>query len=638
MRPLLLPGLVLIAAVSAGAQAPVRDAVRSAVANTAVLEGVVVSADATPRPIRRARVSLTGSDGLQSAVVITDDEGRFRFDRVEPGRYTVGATKPGHLRASYGARRFDGAGTPISVMAGQTLAGLTLTLPRGGVISGTLVDHTGMPAVGVQVRAMLYRTQPNGARTPVPAGTSANDRTDDRGAYRLYGLPPGDYLIVANPQTNDGPLQNGGDIRAMTEREIREALAAAQQPSPAQTAGRSPSSVARGTATGTPRGEDPDAITVGFAPIYYPGTSTAAQAVTVTLALGEERTEVSFPLEMVRTTRIAGQLSTPSGLRPEDVQVWLLPVGDDTRGLPPSIPNRARGGEDGRFSFRAVPPGQYTLYARTGAGPITMVSGSGGDRMMVRSMSASATREAAVAGAPVYWGALDLSVSGQPVSGLVLSLQPALSLTGRITLERAGASAPSDLSAARVSLVPDASSGPAIQAAPQVTVAPDGTFTMTGVVPGRYRLNALLPTGGGSWQLKAASVGGRDAFDLPVQIESGDGGASVQVTLTTATQRVSGQLQDASGRPAPDYTILVFPADPRYWPAGSRRIRTTRPATDGRFTIANLPAGEYRIAALSDLAPDEAYDPAFLQSLRDAALPLTLVEEEQKVQDFRIGR
>ena len=69
----------------------------------------------------------------------------------------------------------------------------------------------------------------------------------------------------------------------------------------------------------------------------------------------------------------------------------------------------------------------------------------------------------------------------------------------------------------------------------------------------------------------------------------------------------------------------------------SRRIRTVRPGTDGKFTIANLPAGEYRLAALTDITPGDQTDPTFLQQLVGASIAISLADGEKKVQDIRIG-
>ena len=80
----------------------------------------------------------------------------------------------------------------------------------------------------------------------------------------------------------------------------------------------------------------------------------------------------------------------------------------------------------------------------------------------------------------------------------------------------------------------------------------------------------------------------------------------------------------------------MFPADKTYW-SSARRISTARPDTEGKFAIASLPAGDYRIAALTDIAPGEQSDPAFLEQLVPASVAFSLREGEKKVQDIRIA-
>jgi hypothetical protein len=81
----------------------------------------------------------------------------------------------------------------------------------------------------------------------------------------------------------------------------------------------------------------------------------------------------------------------------------------------------------------------------------------------------------------------------------------------------------------------------------------------------------------------------------------------------------------------------VFPADNRFWTPQARRIASTRPGTDGKFTLRGLPAGEYRMTAVTDVEPGEWYDPAFLNQLQGASIPIALKEGESKVQDVKLA-
>ena len=85
------------------------------------------------------------------------------------------------------------------------------------------------------------------------------------------------------------------------------------------------------------------------------------------------------------------------------------------------------------------------------------------------------------------------------------------------------------------------------------------------------------------------------------------------------------------------YSIVLFTTDKALWLPDARRVRAVRPATDGAFTIAGLPAGEYVIAAAEDVEPADLSDPAFLEHLLASALPMSLREGEKKRQDLRVG-
>lgn len=96
-------------------------------------------------------------------------------------------------------------------------------------------------------------------------------------------------------------------------------------------------------------------------------------------------------------------------------------------------------------------------------------------------------------------------------------------------------------------------------------------------------------------------------------------------------------IQDVTGRPTADVTIIVFPADRRYWLPQARRIASSRPGTDGRFVFRGLPAGEYRLTAVTDVEPGEWYDPAFLAQLLQVSIPVSLAEGAATVQDIKVA-
>jgi hypothetical protein len=137
--------------------------------------------------------------------------------------------------------------------------------------------------------------------------------------------------------------------------------------------------------------------------------------------------------------------------------------------------------------------------------------------------------------------------------------------------------------------------------------------------------------------LESAIVGGVDIADLPIEIRPGESLTGAVITFMDRPTELTGRLQDASGQPASDYHLVVFPADRKLWTWPSRRIRTARPANDGTFVVRDLPPGEYLIAAAYDVEPGETSDPAFLDRLAPTSMKITLAEGERKVQDIRIA-
>jgi hypothetical protein len=193
---------------------------------------------------------------------------------------------------------------------------------------------------------------------------------------------------------------------------------------------------------------------------------------------------------------------------------------------------------------------------------------------------------------------------------------------------------PADLTSIRIVLsaaTPDESGLSSVMG----QVSGDGTFTISGVAPGRYRVGVLSA---GGWRGKSVDVAGRDALDFLLDVDPERTLPPAAVTLTRRTAGLSGTLTDSAGRPAPAHTIVVFADDPGYWTPYSRRIHALRPSTDGRFSVPSLPAGSYRIVAVDDLEDGQWFDPVVLRALSGSALAITIADGELKTQDLRVAR
>ena len=170
---------------------------------------------------------------------------------------------------------------------------------------------------------------------------------------------------------------------------------------------------------------------------------------------------------------------------------------------------------------------------------------------------------------------------------------------------------------------------------PPVNARADGTFEVAGILPGAYRFSAGAP---GGWWARSAMANGRDLFDVPPEFGQSGDVTGVVVTFTDRHSDLSGALQTASGAAAPDYFVVALPADRALWQPNARRIRSTRPATDGHFSFTDLPGGEYLLAALSDFEPSDLNDEKFLEQLAPAAIKVTIVDGQKTTQDLRIAR
>jgi len=492
-----------------------------------------------------------------------------------------------------------------------------------------------LPVAGVGVSATDARTAdgagaPTSPMSPPPMSTV----TDDRGAYRLFGLMPGEYLVAASPSPG-----NDGGMGARSAAELDATLATLNQ---RQMGVTTTGAVAQAAAP------IPLAPSVSYAPIYFPGTAWYSEAVRVKVAPGEEREDVSFEVGHVRvasvTGAVAGDVPNLAAVELSLIFGGPRPGGLISTGGVTSTPPNARG----EFSFGNMPPGQYRIVARARRGATDAAKVDPGTRSFTSSGGGPAIPGAGPPSPNVdhLFAVADLEVRGVDISGVGLQLQPGGTLSGKVVFDADKAPVPADLSSIRVQLSMPGGSytamtggtrvGNALSQVNPVVPGLDGTFQFIGIGPGPYVLACQLPPNLASvWKLRSAMADGRELLDGLID------GPSVQmtgVTLTLSDRRteLSGMLQSASGQATADYYVIAFAADRAQWRPGSRRSLSARPGTDGRFTFADLPAGEYFLAALIDLDPAEWQTPAFLEQVAPAAIRIVVGEGERKVQDLRI--
>lgn len=561
------------------------------------LTGIVISADDAAAPVRSALVTLTEVTGaIPSRSTETGPDGRFAFPDLPAGRYDVSATKPAFLKASFGAARPMRMGSAVAIAAGQRVADVTLKMWRGGVITGQLMDETNRPMsnVTVTVRRLQFA---NGSST-IAAATAGSATTDNRGVYRIFGLPPGDYAVlstIAGPGRGS-PVQPTA-ARQITAEDVQRALRG------------DPRRASSGAATA------PAEAVLGYAPVYYPGTTVAVDATPVHVDAGEERSGIDFSAQLVPLAELSGVIVPPDGQTIAGLQVSIALT---ARSQPASlvVSRPASIGSDGRFTINAVAPGQYSLVARGSPRPAAADGSSG---------------------AIGWWASTQISVDGRNLSGLSLTLEAGVTISGRVVFE---GESPPPKGAIGVSVRLTPTGEPQTTDNTRITsTTSEGTFTITGVMPGSYTLSTSLIARSApftAWTFKSVSVAGGDFTDMPLTVSLGKAAEGLVVSFTDRPAAISGLCRDASNQPSSAYFIVAFPTNRALWPAGSNRIRNTRPGTDGFYLITGLPPGDYFVAAATDLAPDEWLIPSSLSRLAESAIRITLVEGQTRTQDLRV--
>ena len=153
---------------------------------TGTITGRVVNQNGQPIP--HAQIYVSAQRSLpQPRIASTDEGGNFQVKDLDALVYFLNAAAPSYINVP----REPDTPQPYYRIGDS----VTITMLKGGVITGTVTSAGGEPLVQAGVRAQMIRDA-NG-KLPASPRFPIERRTDDRGIYRIYGLPPGTYLVSA---------------------------------------------------------------------------------------------------------------------------------------------------------------------------------------------------------------------------------------------------------------------------------------------------------------------------------------------------------------------------------------------------------------------------------------------------------
>jgi hypothetical protein len=189
-------------------------------------------------------------------------------------------------------------------------------------------------------------------------------------------------------------------------------------------------------------------------------------------------------------------------------------------------------------------------------------------------------------------------------------------------------------------------------------MGPSASFTFAAVPPGLYSLRATTRVGA------AGSTPGSDMFwiDMPITISGDDVDGVVaamrpalRITgrsetpfefnhdvsdlVLTFTDRWSGISGVVQGTGAGGAMILAFTTTAQAWEnAGSspRRLKSTRANARGEFGLSSVPSGDYYVIAVPEEQASDWRDPKTLDALARQATQVSIGEGEHKRIDLQI--
>ncbi len=319
---------------------------------SAGVEGVV-SDSVTHMPLARVHVSLVsttagtnlaGTDDAYGAV--SDEAGRYAIGNMRPGTFVVRARRAGYV---YFDPQNVTATPTLTLKAGEQRVFGMAVVPEAS-IAGRVTDEFGDPVQGVAVQVVSApEAQPYGLWT-------MRAETDDRGEYRISGLPGKFYVEASIP-----PLQTSG----------------------------------------TPEIRSDGSSTSAYATTYYPGALARERGSVVEAVAGRTVTGIDIRVAHRREVKISGTVKGGNATARARVSIRVIHDGGEAE-------DEMEAGADGSFAFAGLAPGEYRLSA---------VMPSGGEALRSPVVKVTVENDDAVVTLPLTRG--EVMVGSLVVEGVV---------------------------------------------------------------------------------------------------------------------------------------------------------------------------------------------------------------------------
>jgi hypothetical protein len=596
-------GMALVTSVFAQDEGSVSKTAEARPARSMV-RGRLIFAD-SEQPLRRAIVRLRkdfNRDFLKRT--ISGKNGGFEFEAVPAGTYYVDVEAPGVVSLASGVS-FSNLGFSIDeemlqqvTVDGNSDIKTEIRVTKGATIAGRISYVDGEPAT--HARIVLYRKK---GQTPVLFFTDSASFTDDRGAYRIEGLPSGNYFVGAVENNSGGektlPRDGAGLITA-----------------------------------------------------YHPAALSVREATTVSVDAGVEAREVNIKFDET-PHRLSGELKWKQGDTPikhatvflrrtDDPQMELdrdqflkmvTPVGnldnDDLMmqhmfffSLLSSNSPYVEADESGRWSYEDVSPGTYVV---TVVAPVPVSKptkpkpANENDLTMFEGL-----REQPDFSEGILRGSAEVTIKDEDVDDLPIDLSEGASIGGSVVIEGSTESTTITVNAISDRL-PSLFSLPAY-------VKQDRTFVLESVPAGAVRLDVSEPRAA-KYYVRSMTGKGLDLLKEPLVLEEGEQVSGVRIVLATDLANIEGRVISATdGRSVPGAGVVLLPVDIRKWVSRSA-TGLARADAEGRFSI-RIPPGEYLVLAWSVANEPAVPLETYVREHAETAGRITLQPGQTKVIDI----